>query len=60
MMDRKEKSILFQQVAGTYKQNEIIRLLHRQGENMAVLGRQFRLTRQSIRKISSEAGDHDA
>jgi len=54
-MNSKDRSILHQKAHGTYKRNEIIRQLHAQGENCAELGRQFKLTRQAIRKIISEA-----
>jgi len=50
-MNKKESSILQQKARGTYKRNELIRLLHSQGENFAWLGKQFRMSRQAVRKI---------
>ena len=59
-MNSQQASILQQKARGTYQRNEQIRQLARTGTNFAQLGRWFKLTRQSIRKIVSEAGDHDA
>lgn len=53
-MDKITRSILQQKAHRTYKRNQIIRSLYKQGENMAEIGRQFRLTRQGIWKIIQE------
>ncbi len=54
-MDKKQSSIIQQKARKTYKRNCYIRWIHKQGENMAEIGRQQGLSRQSIRKIISEA-----
>ena len=50
-MDHTERSRIQEKAAGTEKRNELIRSLHAQGENMAELGRQFKLSRQAVRRI---------
>ena len=56
-MDRKQSSVIQQKARGTFKRNQYIRWLHKQGENMAEIGRQVNLSRQVVRKIVSEEGD---
>jgi len=54
-MEAKRLSITHQKAKGTYQRNQQIRKLFRDGENMAQIGRWFKLTRQAVRKIISEA-----
>jgi len=54
-MDKVKLSKLMQKARGTYTRNQYIRWLHSQGKNMAEIGREHHLSRQSIRKIISEA-----
>ena len=56
-MDTKRRSITQQKARGTYQRNQQIRTLFTSGENMAQIGRWFKLPRQVIRKIVSEAED---
>lgn len=58
-MDKIKLSILQQKAHGTFKRNELIRQMKRQGENMAEIGRQFRLSRQQVRIIVSEGSEHE-
>ena len=53
-MDREKLSIIQQKACKTYERNCYIRLLNRRGKNMAEIGRMFKLSRQTIRKIVSE------
>jgi len=55
-MDSKEFSILHQKARGTYQRNQQIRKLYRDGENMAQIGRWFKLSRQAVRGIVKQAG----
>jgi len=55
-MDSKELSILHQKARGTYERNQQIRKLYHGGENMAKIGRWFKLSRQAIRDIVRQAG----
>lgn len=54
-MDKIQSSLIQQKAKGTLKRNQYIRFLHKQGENMAEIGRQLSLSRQTVRKIISEA-----
>jgi len=54
-MEKRKLSILHQKVKGTYQRNQQIRKLANGGENYASIGRWFKLSRQAIRKIVSEA-----
>ncbi len=54
-MDKLERSKLMQKAKETYTRNQYIRWLHRQGKNMAEIGREHKLSRQMIRKIINEA-----
>lgn len=49
-------SILHQMARGTYERNQQIRILHKSGENMAQIGRWFKLSRQAVRDIVRQAG----
>jgi len=54
-MDKERLSITHQKAKGTYLRNKQIRSLFNAGESMAQVGRWFKLTRQAVRKIVSEA-----
>ena len=54
-MDKKQRSIIQQKARATFKRNQYIRWLHKQGENMAEIGRQQGLSRQMVWKIVNEA-----
>ena len=54
-MDTNQFSKLMQKARGTYTRNQYIRWLHSQGKNMAEIGREHHLSRQTVRKIISEA-----
>ena len=58
-MDSITSSLLQQKAKGTFQRNKQIRQLAKDGENYAQIGRWFKLTRQSIRKIVSEPGGHN-
>ncbi|KKN34681.1 hypothetical protein LCGC14_0791080 [marine sediment metagenome] len=49
-------SILHQMARGTYERNQQIRILHKSGENMAQIGRWFKISRQAVRDIVKQAG----
>jgi len=55
IMEKKKLSILLQKARGTYLRNQQIRKLYQEGENMAQIGRMFKLKRQTIRHIVGEA-----
>ena len=50
-MNTQQRSLIQQQARGTEQRNQSIKLLYAQCGNMAELGRQFRMSRQAIRKI---------
>lgn len=54
-MNSKALSILQQKAKGTYRRNEQIRLLAKDGENFASLGRMFKLSRQAVRAIVNQS-----
>ena len=56
-MEVKRLSILHQKAKGTYLRNQQIRKLCRDGENMAQIGRLFRLSRQAVRAIVNQLGE---
>jgi len=58
-MDKIKNSILQQKAHGTWERNLYIRFLYKTLENMAEVGRRVKLSRQAVRKIVSEASDHD-
>jgi len=54
-MDKKRLSIIHQKAKGTYQRNQQIRQLEKEGENMAQIGRWFKISRQAVRYIVNEA-----
>jgi len=56
-MDKKRLSITHQKAKGTFERNQQIRALFKSGENMAQIGRWFKITRQAVRKIVNEPGE---
>tara|TARA_Y100000310_G_scaffold280251_1_gene299844 strand:- start:23 stop:193 length:171 start_codon:yes stop_codon:yes gene_type:complete len=56
-MNQRRLSITHQKAKGTYQRNQQIRKLFHDGDNMAEIGRWFKLSRQAVRKIISEPGE---
>jgi Mor family transcriptional regulator len=56
-VDTKSLSIIQQKARGTYQRNQQIRQLVSNGENMAQVGRWFKLSRQAVRQIVAQAGE---
>jgi len=54
-MEAKRLSITHQKAKGTYQRNQQMRRLFAEGESYAQIGRWFKITRQAVRKIVSEA-----
>ena len=50
-MNSKEASILQQKARGTYKRNEEIRQLAKDGWNFAQIARRYSMSRQAVRAI---------
>lgn len=56
-MNSTQRSTIQEKAKGTYQRNQSIRLLYAEYGNMAELGRQFKLSRQAIRKIIMRVND---
>ena len=56
-MEFKRLSISHQKATGTYLRNQQIRKLFKAGENMAAIGRIFKISRQAVRAIVNQPGE---